>query len=219
MVSKKLQAVWALFAICLLAAGGLTIAFSIIWGMPNQIIQFVINTGFLKASLGLGIAYAATFIIALIAIVQPNHVTMFLAGLNWVLLIDGLATLVIGTAIWFWTLRERIEYDRKWLVAGSVVQTTLQDHFSCCGYFFSNETTIPFGGFCTDVTFAAQQQACVGPITTFADYTLNNIFTSVYGFMAVITGLFLMSVCVINKRVEAERFKKIDAKRGGKGFV
>jgi hypothetical protein len=37
--------------------------------------------------------------------------------------------------------------------------------------------------------------------------------------MAVVIALFLASLCVINKRVEEERFKRIDAKRGGRGFV
>lgn len=56
-----------------------------------------------------------------------------------------------------------------------------------------------------------------------------------YGFMAVVIGLFLANMCVIKKvsntnlfvltgadtqqRQEEERFEKIDAKRGGHGFV
>jgi hypothetical protein len=218
-VSKSLSAVWALFAVSLLAAGGITIAFSVIWGMPNMLIQFVVDSGFLKAGLGLGISYAITAVVALIAIVQPNHITAGLAALNWVLLLDSIGTLIIGTAIWFFTLKERATYHSKWLTTTPAIKTAIQDQFSCCGYFASNETDIVFGGFCTDQTFASNQTACVGPLVAYADFTLNNIFTSVYGFMAIIVGLFLASVCVINKRVEAERFRKIDAKRGGKGFV
>ena len=64
-----------------------------------------------------------------------------------------------------------------------------------------------------------------------------------FGFMAIAIALFLASVCVINmvskinftitrrftdydttffarsQRMEEERFKRIDAKRGGRGFV
>jgi hypothetical protein len=112
--------------------------------------------------------------------------------------------------------------------------------FSCCGYFGND--TLAFGGFCTDATFASLNTTtpCVGPITAATDYTLNNIFSSVYGFGAVVTALFVASLCVINmvracrpparharrtltrgalQRVEEERFKKIDAKRGGRGFA
>jgi len=219
MVSKKLSAVWAFLAFALLAVGGLTIAFSVIWSLPNDIMHFMINTGFLRAGLGLGVAYCITFVVALIAIVQPNHVIMFLAGLNWVLLVDGLATVVIGTSIWFFTLHETANYQAKWNKASPAVRTALQNKFQCCGYASSNETDIPFGGFCTDAAFASTQDSCWLDIVTFGDYTLNNIFSSIYGYMAVIVFLFLMTLCVINKRVEAERFRKIDAKRGGKGFV
>lgn len=219
MVSKQLTAVWAFFAFALLAAGGITIAFSILWGMPNMIVQFVVDNAFLRAGLGLGVSYSITFLIAVIAIIQPNHITMGLSALNWVLLIDALATLVIGTIIWFFTLKESAMYGAKWLLASPNVRVAIQNEFKCCGYLLSNETNIAVGGFCTDPTFAAQQQACVDPLVQYADYTLNNIFSSVYGYMAIIVGLFLASLCVINQRIEAERFRKIDAKRGGKGFV
>lgn len=220
MVSKKLNGAWALFALSLLAAAGITITFSILWGLPNMIVHFVLDNTFLKAGLGLGISYAITFVIALIAIVQPNHITMGLTALNWVLLMEALFTTILGTVIWFFTLRERAMYETKWLSAAPEIRVAIQDHFHCCGYFAGNETTLATGGFCVDSTFATNLNTpCVGPLVTYADYTLNNIFTSIYGYMAIIIGLFLASLCVINKRIEAERFRKIDAKRGGKGFV
>jgi hypothetical protein len=64
-----------------------------------------------------------------------------------------------------------------------------------------------------------------------------DLVPQVYGYMAVILCLLLASLCVIKKvtsipfkcqsqqlnfnsqRQEDERFKKIDAKRGGRGFV
>ncbi|KZV94055.1 hypothetical protein EXIGLDRAFT_645526 [Exidia glandulosa HHB12029] len=219
MVSKRLSAVWAFLAFCLLAAGGITIALSIVWRMPSLLFHFVVDDSFLTAGLALGIIYVATFVIALIAIVQPNHVTSFLAGLNWILLLDTLATVAIGSMIWISTLKERLMYDDKFNSAAFDTRTAIQDHFQCCGYFFGNETQTQYGGFCSDATFASNQTGCVTPLTGYADYTLNNIFTCIYGYTAILTALMLASICVINKRVEVERFKKIDAKRGGKGFV
>lgn len=71
--------------------------------------------------------------------------------------------------------------------------------------------------------------------------TLNNIFSTIYGYMAIVILLFLASICVIYKvcaltgssyirfsstlismfvqRHEEQRFRKIDEKRGGRGFV
>jgi hypothetical protein len=37
--------------------------------------------------------------------------------------------------------------------------------------------------------------------------------------MAIVLSLFLASMCVIKRRQEEERFKRIDSKRGGRGFV
>jgi len=218
MVGKKLMGVWSFLAFALLAASGILIAFSIIWKLPNLLLNFVIDPSYLTAGLGLGIAFAITFVGAIIAVIQPQHVTLGLVMLNWTLIVDAIGTVALGTAIWFHTLKERANYDAKWDISSDTVVQGLQDHFSCCGYFFTNQTTV-FTGFCSNATFAANQTSCVEPVTEFADYTLNNIFTSTYGFMAVVGALFLATCCVINKRMEAERFRKIDLKRGGRGFV
>jgi hypothetical protein len=54
-------------------------------------------------------------------------------------------------------------------------------------------------GFCSDTTFAANATGCVTPVTQFADYALNNIFTSIFGYMVILVLFFLCSLCVINK--------------------
>jgi len=218
MVSRKLMAFWAFFAFALLAASGILISFSIMWRAPNLLLNFVVHPSYLTSGLVLGIAFAVTFVIAVGGIVQPNHVTLGLTMLNWALLLDAIGTVAIGTMIWFFTLQERANFHARFASAPTSVRQQLQDHFSCCGYFNSTDLVVN-AGFCQDATTAATRPACVSLITGSADYTLNNIFTSVYGFMAVISGLFLMTLCVIFKRVEAERFRKIDLKRGGKGFV
>lgn len=219
MVSRRLTTVWSLLALALLAAAGITIAFSVIYRMPNVIENFVFQPSFTLGGLVLGVMYAVTVVLSIGGIVQPNHVTLGLTILNWILLGDGIATLAVGSLIWFYTLTERADYDTKFLAASTSVRQTLQDHFHCCGYFFNNDTSVLNAGFCQDPTFAKNQTACVGPVTGFADYTLNNVFTSIYGFMSIIILFMLATMCVINKRIEAERFRKIDAKRGGRGFV
>jgi len=219
MVSKTLTSVWAFFAFCLLAASAILIAFSVVWMAPNLTLNFVIPGSFLIAGSALGIAYAGTVFTAVFGIIQANHIIRPLSFLTWVLLVDGIGTVGIGSMIWLFTLKEEDNYYARFMGASETIRQQLQDEFSCCGYFFSNDTTVVIGGFCENSAFAASQSSCVFPIIDYADYTLNNIFTSVYGFMAVISGLFLLTLCVINKRIEAERFRRIDEKRGGRGFV
>lgn len=174
----------------------------------------------------MGVMLLMTFGLSIFAIVQRNHVTIGLVLLNWMLIADSIAIVVVGVYVWFFTLQIRNNFHKVWLKAAPDVRSQIQDKFSCCGYFFANDTT-EFTGFCRDQSFVASlqndtaldQNRCVAPITSFADMTLNNIFTTMFGFMAIAIALFLASVCVINMRMEEERFKRIDAKRGGRGFV
>ncbi|KAH8102912.1 tetraspanin [Cristinia sonorae] len=226
MVSKGLLACWAFVDAWLLAAGVLSLVMSLVWRAPNLLMNFTIPEADLTAGTVLGVALLVTFAISIGAIVQRNHVTIGLVLLNWALVLDFIAVVVVGTYIWFFTLQERNNFFARFNAATPDVRVQLQDRFQCCGYFTPNDT-VEYQGFCANSTFVESlfnkdnldEFRCVGPITSFADMTLNNIFSTVYGFMAIIILLFLASVCVINKRKEAERFRRIDAKRGGKGFV
>jgi hypothetical protein len=167
----------------------------------------------------------ATVVISIFAIVQANHITIGLVILNWVIIADVVAILTIGTIIWDYTLTERADFHPIYAALTPAQRTTIQDMFSCCGYFNNTDYVEIGGSFCTSQAFVDNlnqtilSNQCVNPVTDFADYALNNTFTSTYGFMAVALSLFLITLCVIKKREEDERFKKIDAKRGGRGFV
>jgi hypothetical protein len=218
MPSKALMGTWIALDIMLLAAGAISVAFSIIWRAPNLVLNLVISSNDLTAGLILGILLLVTWVISVGAIVQANHVTLGLKILNVVLIADAVALTSVGSFIWFFTLRERANFMKVFYEQSTAVQGQLQDHFSCCMYM--NNVTDPFvqSNFCTSDAFARNSTMCVGPITAAADYTLNNVFTSIYGFGAIVSALFITSLCVINMRMEEVRFKKIDAKRG-RAFV
>jgi len=225
MVSRKLMGVWVGLDILLLAAGALTLALSIVWRAPNVLMNMVISKADLTAGTVLGIAFIVTFAISLAAIVQRNHVTIGLVILNYTLLLDAIGVFCIGTFIWMYTLQERANFHELWVEATPSTRLTLQDHFQCCGYFNGTDFAEIGGSFCQSQDFINNlatnntSNFCVTPLTGFADFTLNNIFTTIYGFMAIVLCLLLASLCVIKKRQEDERFKRIDAKRGGRGFV
>lgn len=72
----------------------------------------------------------------------------------------------------------------------------LREQFSCCGYFLLNETTIETVGFCADPNNVnrfnpnnTDQFRCVGPITSFTDFTLNNVFSYVPSFCSLKSAL------------------------------
>ncbi|CAK5279488.1 unnamed protein product [Mycena citricolor] len=224
MVSKGLMAFWSFVDFLLLAAGGISIALSIIWRKPDILMNMAISSEFLTTGMVLGIVLCVTFLVSVAAVVQRSHVTIGFVILNYVLVADSLFVLVAGTMVWFFSLRQRAEFQVRWTALPTADKVTLQDQFQCCGYFTAADAAIQAGSFCTSQDFAnglsnATANFCVSHITAFTDYTLENTFTTIYGFMAVVLTLLVTSLCVIKKRQEEERFKRIDAKRGGRGFV
>ena len=158
----------------------------------------------LLAGIVLAIALLVTWAVSVGAIIQPNHVTKPLMILNWLLILDGIGVLVIGTFVWFFSLRQRAEFHDVFAAQSDDVRIQIQDLLKCCGYFNGTDLGVVGGNFCSNATFVQSTNetngnSCVGPITKYSDYTLNNIFTSVYGYMAVVICLFLATLCVINK--------------------
>jgi len=219
MPSRTLTTVWAGLDFALLVAGIISIVFSVMWKNSSLLMNFVLFDLNLTVGIVLGTMFLVSFLISLFAITQRKPLTSGLRVLNWALVLDSLAILAIGSIIWFYSLREPTNYQKVWLQQSSQTQTALQDKFQCCGYF--NATNIAFGGsFCgTDNATASAHIGCELILVQKADYALNNIFTSIYGFMAVTISLMLASLCHINERIQEDRFRRIDEKRGGKGFV
>jgi len=215
---------WAFVDFLLLTAGVLTLALSIVWRRPNLLLNMVLSSSDLTAGLVLAVALLVTWIISVGAIVQPTHVLGGLVLLNWVLILDGLFILVVGTFIWMYTLQERANFHVVFSDLSSQTRIAIQDKLKCCGYFNSSDLAEVGGEFCANTTFIEQTNNatgnfCVTPITAFADMTLNNVFSTIYGYMAIVILLFLATMCIIYKRKEEERFRRIDEKRGGRGFV
>jgi hypothetical protein len=225
MVSRKLMGVWAALDFLLLAAGAVSLALSLVWRADNTLLNIVLTPDYLTTGMILGIALLVTFAVSIGAIIQRNHVTLGLVILNYTLLIDAIGIVVIGTFIWFFTLQERNNFHVRWQEITRDKRIILQDQLKCCGYFNGTDLAEIGGNFCQSQEFVAGLNTsiptnfCVQPLTDYADMTLNNVFTTIYGFMAVVLCLLLASLCVIKKRQEDERFRKIDAKRGGRGFV
>jgi len=211
---------WWFLNVTLLAAGTVTLALSIVWRQPDLLINMILPHMDLTVGLVLGTFFLVTWAFSIGAVIQKNHVTGGLALLNWLLIADMVYLTVSGTFIWFFTLRLRANFHTVFSEQTPSTKIAIQDMFKCCGYFNATDLVEMGGTFCADPTFVAQTESfCVTPITQQADNTLNPVFSTVYGFMAILLCFFMATLCVINERKKEERFKKIDAKRGGRGFV
>lgn len=218
MLSKKLIGAWAFFDICLMAAGVLSLTLSIVWRQPNLLLNLTFDGIKVTAGTILGTLLLATFVLSLLVIIQRG--TLGLKILNWALLANGIAILVIGTHFWIFTLQERNNYHTLFGQQSNETKILIQDMLKCCGYFNAADE-VAFGGTTcpNQAAAAALNNFCVTPITKFTDLTLNHVFSTIDGFMAIVIGLFLANMCVIKKRQELERFEKIDSKRGGHSFI
>ncbi|SCV69243.1 BQ2448_2263 [Microbotryum intermedium] len=179
----------------------------------------------------LTVAVALAGIFAYRRSAEKNHKKKHrgLITFNWSLVVIILLTMLTGSVIWIDTLQERAQLASLWLEQAISTQAYLQDQLQCCGYW--NAT--PEGGFravagfCGDPIKALEAMPCVGPVSRFADYMLNNIFTTdpyspyqIYGFTAIQLSLLLISICLIKIRREEDRFRALEEKEGwGGAFV
>jgi len=233
MGSKLIYVWWSLSALYLASAVA-AIVFSVVVRISDTpgklsdttLRSLVISELDLNAALGLGALILISWIIGLYGVltgmVKGKRQTAGLVAFNWSLVAIVMITTIIGAIIWFFTLQPRAELFEIWQVQPQATQQFLQDTLKCCGYFDATTAggfNAP-GGFCADVaaqTNATVVQACVTPIVAFEDYTLNNIFSLDFGFVAIQVALFLATCCLINVRTEEERFRLIDEKYGKYG--
>ncbi|TFK42782.1 tetraspanin Pls1 family, partial [Crucibulum laeve] len=212
MVSKRLMGVWAVLDFLLLAAGVVTIALSIVWRAPNILMNMVLSSADLTAGTILGIALLITFAISVGAIVQRSHVTIGLVILNYILIVDAIGIVIIGTFVWFFTLKERANFSVLWNAASRDTRITLQDQLKCCGYFNGTDHAEIGGKFCVSQDFVNNLSAdtlsnfCVTPVTAFADMTLNNVFTSMASWL-------LYSACYLHHCALSKRGKRTSGSR------
>ncbi|KAG7549021.1 hypothetical protein FFLO_03134 [Filobasidium floriforme] len=219
---NKLKLVWWLLNLCLLAAGVVAIGYAAVVSKGEDLlISMAVTKHDEKIGTFTGACLLASFLLSIVAITRPVYRNKLLIAFNWTLVVNMCVATAVGTSIWFVSLRQRNHFAKVWVKQSPNEQAHLQNKFSCCGYY--NATTeglfMTALGFCADTEFAEAQRGCIDEITTRTDYTLENVFTSIYGFVGIVGALFLATVCVINERKLEVRFAKIDAKRGGSGFV
>ena len=74
-----------------------------------------------------GVFLLITFAFSIGAIVQKNHVTGGLVILNWLLVVDAIVILIVGTVLWFFSLQQRANYLTVFQAASPTVRIEIQD--------------------------------------------------------------------------------------------
>lgn len=81
---------------------------------------------------------------------KPGTKSTWLNAFTITVLMSTMATIAIGTCVWFYTLQVQIEYEGVWTAASPAMHIFLQDTLHCCGYY---NATLPglfaeSSGFC-----------------------------------------------------------------------
>ena len=85
-----------------------------------------------------GIFFLLTFVVSVGAVVQKNHNTTGLVMLNWLLVVDALVVLIVGTIIWFFSLQQRNNYLTVYNSVSAQTRIEIQDkvcHARPCNAF------------------------------------------------------------------------------------
>jgi hypothetical protein len=173
------------------------------------------------------------FAITLPGIITPMRGWLKISG--WFVTVCGLFTLSIGVFLWVLTLRTQDLFSDIWLSSSPEVQSLMQtsvragplplpppptdpQQFQCCGYFNSTSPAFVTNDICPSPAAAALQRGCLGPVSSFANIFLDNIFTAVFGFVGIDALLVISVTMVLKDRKERERFRHIDEKAGYRTF-
>ena len=129
-------------------------------GRSHFLRKFLITEKDTIAAISLGtwiLASVALSIPAFIHTRRPGTKLKLLNALNVTVVMSTIATIAIGTAVWYFTLTERKSYMKVWAAASDDSQIWLQETLKCCGYW--NATTAGLwtqnSGFCGTAEVAA----------------------------------------------------------------
>ncbi|CAN8100606.1 unnamed protein product [Discula destructiva] len=167
----------------------------------------------LTAGIVNGVLNLITFALTLPAIAMPTRGWLKLSG--YLVVLNAIFSIIIGLYLWILTLRTKDTFSPVWNVQTPAVQDLMQSTFGCCGFYNSTTPAFVTDSTCTSPAAAALMRGCAGPISSFANVFVDDIFTAVFGMAGIDAVLLLATACLFKDRKEAARFRYIDAKSGG----
>lgn len=128
---------------------------------------------------------------------RPSQSTAYLTALNVMLVLAALATTAVGTAVWFYTLRQRDNFEVVWREAGPKGQQVLQDWMGCCGYWNASSA----GLFASPTGLCASPQVAAvgyhaGTVRGFTDCHLVQNVSLIQGCVTPMTKFSVGHVCL-----------------------
>ncbi|KAG6367277.1 hypothetical protein INS49_001464 [Diaporthe citri] len=207
------------------ATGAILVGFSVIvqnfmFETPTEGGQAVRNLLYqefpLTAGIVNGVLVFVTFAFTLPAIAMPTRGWLKLSG--YMLVVNAVFSVILGLYLWILTLRTKETLSPLWNAQAPRVQDLMQTTFACCGFFNSTSPAFVTDPTCPSPAAASLMRGCAGPLSSFANVFIDNIFTAVFGMAGIDGVLILATACLLKDRKERERFRYIDSKTQSSTF-
>jgi len=160
-----------------------------------------------------GAVVVFAFLVSLPAFARPTS-RAWLKAHGWLAVMCALLTLALGLREWISTLTTRANLGTIWGQQSPQTQSLLQQKFNCCGYMNSTSPMYVMDSVCTGDIVAALKEGCVSPFATYAEKTINLLFTALFGIVGLDFTLILCAAMLIRYRKEQLRYRLIDQKWG-----
>jgi hypothetical protein len=214
-------------ALIFVAAASIMMGFSVIVGQirdePNPVdgMEAARHLMYKRFPLEAGIANAImmfiTFLLVLPGLLTPTRGLLKVG--SGAIVVCAIFTLCIGIFLWVLTLNTKGTFFPTWKQQSQEIQALMENSFACCGYF--NSTTPAFvttSEVCPSPAAAALMRGCAGPVASFTNELLDDIFTAVFGVVGIDALLVVSIACLLKDRKERERYRHIDEKSGFRTF-
>ncbi|CAG8548625.1 1726_t:CDS:2 [Dentiscutata heterogama] len=199
-----------------LITGMIMISFgsSFLMTFGRNIRSVVLSKPSLIGGITIGIIRILIFFVGIIGFFAPfKRCHNWLMAQSICIVMTTIALLILGAMIWFKTLNERNFFKDVWIGWMNGTRARFQDQFNCCGWEYPLSYGVVSRG-CLDLQQVNTTMfgGCDSLIIGTGDKISREVFTLLFGFIAIDIITFLTISVLIHARNIVERFRKIEEK-------
>ncbi|ORX94382.1 hypothetical protein K493DRAFT_221395, partial [Basidiobolus meristosporus CBS 931.73] len=165
------------------------------------------------AGLVVGVITIISAIVGLYGSIYPVRRKVWLVTYSWLVVAVLVIELSLGALIWFRSLDIRASFSEKWRTWDPALRALFQETDNCCGYFDSTDyPAVSYSCRATETGLGDNWPGCVDMIHIYMDNYLRNIYTALFGFVAVDVFALVAAVVLIQARNDQERYERISVR-------
>ncbi|ORY07846.1 hypothetical protein K493DRAFT_250847 [Basidiobolus meristosporus CBS 931.73] len=206
MISSNIRLSYFLLTLIFLTSGLVALGVaSYFLATPYMRRAVVVTRDMILGGFFVGALTVVSSLIGFYASLRPVRRKNILVVFAWLIIFVICIELFLGAAIWFRSLNIRGSFSDKWGTWDMVLKVAFQEADNCCGYYNAQDRPADSA---TCHMASIPHIGCVDAIHIYTDNYLRNIYTCLFGFVAVDVFAFLACVVLIQARNDQERYEK-----------